>query len=130
MASPARSFSPVPVFRTSKKRKIYRQRTSDASEETIASAPTEQSLDELIAASARQAEDPPASMSEILRLRKARKPKVGGVEFRVEAGAKDDIGTRELMRGSLEKEVAEVAGLNVKGFAKQHGMVGDVDKHM
>ena len=150
-SSPPPSEPSTILFRPSKKRKIYRQRAADSSHNgdaneetsspptTIAPAPAEQSLDELIASSAPNTEEDvegtPVSISEILRLRKLRKPRVGGVEFRVESGGAKTEGAeggqaQQIVRRE-EEEVEEVqSGLEVRRFAKQTGMVGDLNKHM
>src|ERR1700709_2213583 len=99
MASPPISLaeSDTVLFRPTKKRKIYRQRANEAEETSPATAvpppPPAQSLDELIASTTNgtldiqhvEMEGARVSVSEILRLRKMRRPKTGGVEFKASA---------------------------------------------
>ena len=121
------------VFRPNKKRKIYRRRAEDEDEEaappTTTTSPPAQSLDELIASSAKYAEEEgtPLSMAEILRLRKSRKPKAG-VEFKATGNlARDDEGALVMPAEVMGR--TEAAG-PVKRFAPQTGAVADVNKHM
>lgn len=146
----------IPLFRSSKKRKIYRQRNHDDEIETgfeqsistPAPAPTstEQSLDELIASSSvpiKKEEEEEESeikdtldIAEILRLRKQRR-KIGGVEFRTESKIRDenDMDTNGDALVKFEEKDAEETqpegGLSMRRFAPQMGVVGSgVDKHM
>jgi hypothetical protein len=152
MTSPTPNADPVLLFRPSKKRKIYRQRTdADADTETqpepstiaLPPKPTQESLDELIASA-----NPPAEsvnqdadgeeidISSVLRLRKQRK-KIGGVGFtaeRTSAHAEETGEEGALVRfedgeGS-GKEVETEGGM--RRFAPQMGVLGNaaVDKHM
>jgi hypothetical protein len=121
------------IFRPSKKRKIYRRRASNASDDENAanpiSPPPAQSLDELIASSAHAASEAESSLSvaEILRLRKQRKPKTG-VEFKALGNlVRNDDG--ELVEKEGKGREEEVAG-GGKRFAPQTGTVADVNKHM
>ena len=70
-------------------------------------------------------------MAEILRLRKLRRPRVGGVEFRAEGHiARDDDGAlivRTEEGGDVQNEAGPAV---VRKFAPQTGTVGDVNKHM
>jgi hypothetical protein len=76
-------------------------------------------------------------MSEILRLRKLHKHRVGGVEFRASTvsgraddGQDDALVVHESGRvDDVKVELPQEVGV-VRKFAKQTGMVGDVDKHM
>lgn len=133
------------LFRPSKKRKIYRQRAADDDENAPITAPTATNLETpaqvvnmIESGNAENMEGTEVSMAEILRLRKLRK-RVGGVEFRVEptSSTQSDAAALALADGDREGyEAAEVEGGEVEGppvarrFAKQTGMVGDVDKHM
>lgn len=144
---------PVPLFRPSKKRKIYRQRNNDDEDQNeaqqsipakaVAPVPVEQSLDELIASNSipiKREEDEETGfpveesldISEILRLRKQRK-KIGGVEFRTESKIREDA-TGDTLVKYEEKDADEVqteGGLSMRRFAPQMGVVGSaVDKHM
>ncbi|KAK4158179.1 hepatocellular carcinoma-associated antigen 59-domain-containing protein [Chaetomidium leptoderma] len=134
--------APQVVFRPGKKRKVYRQRpeepesaTSNSETPTAAgpAAPTER--DEVEEA---------LSVAEVLRLRNARKHKLGGVGFRTgRSGLRgDDRATSEenteqglvLHGGSADlqqgAEAVVIGGIS-KRFAPQTGMVGElVNKHM
>src|ERR1700726_3826512 len=81
------------IFRPSKKRKIYRQRGSSPSAsstlDSSSNSPYAQTLDSLIAQPMvneellKEAEETSPSITEVLRLQKARlKQRAGGVEFR------------------------------------------------
>ncbi|KAB8302047.1 hypothetical protein EYC80_005499 [Monilinia laxa] len=151
---------PVPLFRPSKKRKIYRQRNNDDEDgngiDQSISAPApkaapvaaDQSLDELIASNSipikkEEEDDEPkfegtVDMAEILRLRKQRK-KIGGVEFRAETKIREGSQSDANANGDAlvkyeEKDAEEVqpeGGLSMRRFAPQMGVVGSsVDKHM
>jgi len=143
MASPPISLaeSDTVLFRPTKKRKIYRQRANEAEETSPATAvpppPPAQSLDELIASTTNgtldiqhvEMEGARVSVSEILRLRKMRRPKTGGVEFKASAAlVKDQDG--ELVRDETSTELVSTDGSAVRKFAPQTGMVGDINKHM
>jgi hypothetical protein len=127
------------LFRPSKKRKIYRQRSDSTEDVDQASAPASttpvlQSLDELLAAADAEGEveGTQVSMAEILRLRKQRRPKIGGVEFKTSGTlVRDDQGVL-VVRGPEEVgEEGEAGGMEiVHRFAPQTGTVGDVNKHM
>lgn len=73
--------------------------------------------------------DASVNLAEILRLRKQRRPKLGGVEFRAE-GPRRDTEMEEDERGG-EREEDTGAGVGGR-FAPQTGVVGmgDVDRHM
>ncbi|TGO65070.1 hypothetical protein BCON_0004g00670 [Botryotinia convoluta] len=159
MTTPIPNPDPIPLFRPSKKRKIYRQRNQDDNDEikpeistnvsapTAAAIPTEQSLDELIASSSISIkkeegeeeggmEETPLNISEILRLRKQRK-KIGGVEFKAESKIRDgndDEGSGDALVKYEDKDAEETqpeGGLSMRRFAPQMGVVGSgVDKHM
>lgn len=159
MTSPIPNPDPIPLFRPSKKRKIYRQRNQDDNDEikteistnapapTAAAIPTEQSLDELIASNSIPIkkeegdeeggiEETPLNISEILRLRKQRK-KIGGVEFKAESKIRDgndDEGDGDALVKYEDKDAEETqpeGGLSMRRFAPQMGVVGSgVDKHM
>jgi hypothetical protein len=134
------------LFRPAKKRKIYRQRAlDDVPSPTPSPTGATETLDAIVApVSAENAspigedlEGTRVSMSEILRLRKLRKHRVGGVEFRASTvNEREDDGQdgalvlNESRRADDEKdEIPQGLGVPRK-FAKQTGMVGDVDKHM
>ncbi|RFU36157.1 hypothetical protein B7463_g227, partial [Scytalidium lignicola] len=145
-----------PIFhRPNKKRKIYRRQHSDEDVESTSPTPLEpqpQSLDELIASSSvplsaharlsaggeatdEDGDRGKVSMAELLRLRKLRKQRVGGVEFRAESVNRHGVLQHvEDDRSAYETEprggevVPAVAA--VRKFAPQTGTVGDVNKHM
>ncbi|CZR50483.1 uncharacterized protein PAC_00356 [Phialocephala subalpina] len=151
MASPPPESPNAILFRPSKKRKVYRQRTAADDEETTAASPPStatplspstnpQSLDELISSASNnpvnnggeEVEGVPVSMAEILRMRKMKK-RVGGVEFRAETQShtpKDDSQALVPHTEALE----QAGGLAENGvprkFAPQTGAVGDVNRHM
>ncbi|KAH7364357.1 hepatocellular carcinoma-associated antigen 59-domain-containing protein [Rhexocercosporidium sp. MPI-PUGE-AT-0058] len=148
---PAPELSNAPLFRPSKKRKIYRQRAATDDEPAPLSSlspptqavptsplPTAQSLDELIStasASSPQNDDTSTpseavSMAEILRLRKKNKSR-GGVEFKASGHVARDEEGELILRPEDEEGVdaPEVSGVPRK-FAPQTGTVGDVNRHM
>ncbi|ESZ98904.1 hypothetical protein SBOR_0762 [Sclerotinia borealis F-4128] len=148
------NLNPIPVFRPSKKRKIYRQRNNDDEdgngiEQSMPASttpaptliPTEQSLDELIASSSvpikreegdeedEKEQQEALNIAEILRLRKQRK-KIGGVEFRAESkmreGMNGEVNGDALVKYE-EKDAEDVqpdGGLSLRRFAPQMGVVG------
>lgn len=148
MSTPDNPSNPETVlFRPSKKRKIYRQRSRAPSEEAAAattqdpsgssiptSAVPEQTLDELISSEAPSTEDAEGTrvpISEILRLRRQRKARVGGVEFRAAVSpAVVDGGGEMVVREEDGEEEAVARTGEVRKFAPQTGMIGDVNKHM
>jgi hypothetical protein len=125
------------LFRSSKKRKFYRQRAAEpsqtpASELPTASAPIPSTLDDLVSQASNkdstEVEGAVVPMSEILRLRKLRKGR-GGVEFKAEhakRGDEDEVAIGE----SEEQEEENGAAKAVRRFAPQTGTIGDVNKHM
>lgn len=148
--------NPIPLFRPSKKRKVYRQRNHDDDFETgieqsiPAPAPAltsaEQSLDELISSNSvpikKEEEEEEAGikdtldMAEILRLRKQRR-KIGGVEFRAESKIREENDTDsngDTLVKFEEKDTEVVqpeGGLSMRRFAPQSGVVNSgVDKHI
>jgi hypothetical protein len=145
---PLTSELPAPeaiLFRPNKKRKIYRQRATSPSlqdvnpippKPTLVSpsiAPTPQTLDELVS-SAADVEGVTVSMAEILRQRKQHRHRVGGVEFRAAPSAvttrHENPETALVIREEDREVVVPEEGGVVRKFAKQTGLVGDVDKHM
>ncbi|PQE27133.1 mRNA splicing factor RNA helicase protein [Rutstroemia sp. NJR-2017a WRK4] len=143
--TPPSNPDPIPLFRPSKKRKIYRQRTDAGSdpethpEPSSTALPPQQSLDELIESAhpAAEAEAEEIDINSVLRLRKQRK-KIGGVGFTAErAGAHSAEEAGE--EGALVRiEDGEGAGKEVeteggmRRFAPQMGILGNaaVDKHI
>lgn len=133
--------APLPLFR-SKKRKLYRQRATspdDLSPGTpILEAPLSPTSLRSNTLSPRLDGNPSVegedgvNMAEILRMRKLRKHRVGGVEFRVVSPALSTK-SQELAPASIKAEESEEqGGLNVsKRFVGQTGaLVEGVDKHM
>lgn len=121
------------LFRPSKKRKIYRQRAGDvdedmpsaiASSSTVIVPPHEPDL-----AEADPGESTRISMAEILRLRKQRKTRVGGVEFRSTPALYAESPSDALVPANAGEGNSEVPE-PVARFAKQTGLAGNVDKHM
>ncbi|RDW77089.1 hypothetical protein BP6252_05142 [Coleophoma cylindrospora] len=134
------------LFRPSKKRKIYRQRSRALSEDASAPDPSSnptpavpaQTLDELISSEAPSTGDGDVEgtrvpISEILRLRKQHKARVGGVEFRAAASVMTSAGMggdgEMVVREETEEDEVARTG-EVRKFAPQTGMIGDVNKHM
>lgn len=136
------------VFRPSKKRKIYRQRGSSPSTsatlDSTSDSPYAQTIDSLISQPAVRGEaseeDIGPSVAEVLRLQKARlKQRAGGVEFRAIPSKQESMGDNgsdhredeECIDGRAKEEVEETETRGVGSrFAKQTGLIGDVDKHM
>jgi hypothetical protein len=134
------------VFRPSKRRKIYRQRALDDKPNQLSSIPSATEVAESSPVPISLEDNPlemndlegaRVSMAEILRMRKLHKQRVGGVEFRASATSSrgDDIHDgalvlHEEVKADGEREEGQSAVGSVRRFAKQTGMVGDVDKHM
>ena len=130
----------TPLFR-SKKRKLYRQRAaspeawtsgtpildSPLSPTSIRSTPPIGPEERLNA----YKENEP-NMTDILRMRKLRKHRVGGVEFRVQTPTPAQLTSQELVAANAQVPEQEEGGLNaVKRFVSQTGTsVEGVDKHM
>jgi hypothetical protein len=114
------------LFRSRKKRKVYRQRPEDDEDAAIAegTSPPAQSLDDLIAQAGAEADE--LSVAEILRLRKQRKPREG-VAFTSGNTTRDGEG--QLVVHQEAAAPGPVAGLSK--FASQTGFSGEVNnKHM
>lgn len=145
VASPPEVLDTV-LFRPAKKRKIYRHRAlEDVANPTSLQPDSTQNPDPILAPAITDDASPTdeelegtrVSMSEILRLRKLRKHRAGGVEFRASTvnGRGDDgqDGALEPHESSKADEVGVESpqGVGVvRRFAKQTGILGDVDKHM
>jgi hypothetical protein len=144
--SPALDGADTILFRPSKKRKIYRQRALDddpnatsplpAAERHANPAPATVVADD----ASREEEDLESTrvpISEIQRLRRLHKHRVGGVEFRAIPSTfrGDDTEEGALVPHGESRADGSVHGVQsavgvVSRFAKQTGMLGDVDKHM
>lgn len=130
---------PQVVFRPSKRRKQFRQRVGESDtqiDESTSQTNTTNSTTETSGGKDKEREDVGTSeteglsVTEVLRLRNARKSKLKGVEFRPEAPPKDGSFTEPT---PLPKdEVAEALELGMsRRFAPQAGLVGElVNKHM
>jgi hypothetical protein len=136
----------VVVPRFGRKGKTYRRRTEVANqpaqaatslEHIIASDPVD---NDLSAAAAEGAEEEQGlSVSEVLRLRQARRARLGGVGFRVGKNGQEQSETNSndqmsLVRrdddGSVARQSDVLAGMT-RRFAPQTGLIGDlVNKHM
>lgn len=145
-ATPTLDGADTILFRPSKKRKIYRQRAlhedpSTTSPLTAAEGPANPTPTTIVADdTSREQEDLESTrvpISEIQRLRRLHKHRVGGVEFRATSSNLQSDDTQEgalvphgesRAEGSLDG--LQPAGGVVNRFAKQTGMLGDVDKHM
>jgi hypothetical protein len=141
-----------PLFRPSKKRKIYRQRatsppptiTNPATEATTTSTPSTAPLPRPLTSEGDEDDDTAPSTAAIRRLLAARRHRGLGVEFRAESprgAAGDDAegegeGTVVVRRERLDDghEDGESAGglaLGGKRFVTQTGMSAEgVDRHM
>lgn len=138
--------APQVVFRPGKKRKIYRQR-AEGPEEIIGNDTLEADHATPSSAPATPAgpddEEEGLSVSEVIRVRNARKHRHGGVGFRAgPLGLGDDRATSEenntdqrlVLHGNADAqqgaEAAVIGGIT-KRFAPQTGLVGElVNKHM
>lgn len=131
---------PAVVFRSSKKRKQFRQRAEesepkadDATTQPLAPAPTTEHRD--VRLDERTDTDGPEtdglSVAEALRLRNARKSRPKGVEFRAEGPAREEEMT-EAPSQAPKDELAEALELGMgRRFAPPAGLVGElVNKHM
>lgn len=115
----------VPLFRSNKKRKIYRQRIEETHDEA-------ETIDDLIANARVQAEE--NELAEILKLRKQKKLRTGGVEFRADGIASRKAGEdrdedRDLVKAAEMEALQKVVGR----FAPQMGVMGGEiveNKHM
>jgi hypothetical protein len=132
------------LFRASKKRKIYRQRPLDSDLPNASTADSATAVPQLSGSShesdgeaqTQDVEGTAVPVAEILRLRKLRKHRIGGVEFRAApaatGGNPDDIALiakANAEEGKHEEEEVLTGGI-VRRFIGQTGKVGDVDKHM
>ena len=131
----------LPLFR-SKKRKLYRQRATSSDDLSSGTpileaplSPTSLRSDTLsprLDGKQNVDGEDGVNMAEILRMRKLRKHRVGGVEFRVVSPALSTT-SQGLVTPSIKAEESEdQGGLNVaKRFVSQTGaLVEGVDKHM
>lgn len=131
MADAIPTMPSVPLFRPNKKRKIYRQRAEEEDEAPVAN-PEPETIDDLIANARSQAEE--NELAYILKLRKQKKSRSGGVEFRAEGLASRKAGEEN----EEERDLAKMAELEVVQkvvgrFAPPKGVMGGesyVDKHM
>ena len=133
---------PQIVFRAGKKRKAYRQRPADqdapVAEEPSAAAPRAAASDEDeggAGANKSEGDEEGLSVAEALRLRNARRTRLGGVGFSATAAAAaaadDDEAQRSLvLRGEGAADPLEVHDIS-RRFAPQTGLVHEmVNKHM
>jgi len=135
--SPQASDAPPVLFRPSKKRKAYRQKTEDSSglEPGTTNADNDRppTGDAVMTAVAEQPAEEDVSVAEAIRLRNARRLKHRGVEFRQDAGsglASDMNAERGLVLLKDGEQVAPPAGITGR-FAPQTGIIGElVNKHM
>lgn len=136
----ADAVAPLPLFR-SKKRKLYRQRATSPDDLSlripIIEAPLSptsirsNTLSPGLDGKSNGAEDD-VNMAEILRMRKLRKHRAGGVEFRVASPAQSTTSQELVPVDTKTEETEEQGGLNVaKRFVSQTGTsLEGVDKHM
>lgn len=165
---PAVAAPPPVLFRASKKKRAFRQRADDdddakpaaqtgaavtlntGSDATAtcqdATSTTEPAVSGTVATATAAAtkrdendkETGGLSVAEVLRLRNAKKHRLGGVAFRAgdEAGAATTVQNSEQAMvlhggGEVQQQEAAILGGVAKRFAPQTGMVGElVNKHM
>lgn len=131
----------LPLFRP-KKRKLYRQRATSPHDLNSGTPTIEAPLSPTSLRSNTlspgfdgkpntNGEDG-VNVAEILRRRKLRKHRVGGVEFRVASPANSTASQELVPSNTKQDETEEQGGLNVgKRFVSQTGtLVEGVDKHM
>jgi hypothetical protein len=133
MASPrADSSEPKIVFRATKKRKTYRQRGDDEADgaETTVTA----SSHRVAKHSADGEDDEGISVSEVLKLRNARKVRSRGLEIRADHGPRPENAEQALVlrdESSVGGQVVPVTASVPSRFAPQTGLVGEIfNKHM
>lgn len=137
--APTAEAAPGPIrFRAGKKRKAYRQRTEDQDQDSAdtpkspasATAPlhedtaTQKDTDE---------DDGDASVAAALRLRNARRGRLGGVAFRNSNRPDDEINDERALVPREPDEASQDTVLNsvANRFTHQTGMLTDLnDKHM
>ena len=115
----------IPLFRPTKRRKVFRQRDSSTEACTEPSA-TAQSLDELILSASNPSSE--LSVADIVRQRKILQRKRGGIEFSTPKPAKS----------TSERQIEQTTSVPVNNdneavggrFAPQTGQVAVNDKHM
>jgi len=148
MTSPEPETDSIPkvVFRPGKKRKAYRQRAQDGDISDVATVADKDGITAPIPAAVATGNTTPSppeadeneeglSVAEVLRLRNARKHKLGGVGFRAGLGSHADDAENALVvrdgTDSATPEDSTIIGGVEKRFAPQTGMVGElVNKHM
>ncbi|KAL2685524.1 hypothetical protein Neosp_006624 [[Neocosmospora] mangrovei] len=137
-ASTAEAASEPIRFRAGKKRKAYRQRTEDQDQDSV---DTPKSLASAIAPvpedTATQKytdeDDGDASVAAALRLRNARRGRLGGVAFRNSNRPDDEINDERALVLRESDEASQDAALNsvANRFTHQTGMLADLnDRHM
>jgi len=143
MASPIPepATEPKVVFRPGKKRKAYRQRVGEDAETTISASDDGTPAISLPSTPAPEtAEEKGLSVAEALRLRNARKHKLGGVGFRAgqhshnsDYTAFDNNAEQSLVLHDgtdAQAGIDVIGGMNTR-FAPQTGLVGEiVNRHM
>ncbi|KAK4227627.1 hepatocellular carcinoma-associated antigen 59-domain-containing protein [Podospora fimiseda] len=132
---------PKIVFRAGKKRKAYRQRA----EEEVDNAPSTAAHDATpvapptAEATPQEDEEEGLSVAEALRLRNARKHKLGGVGFRAGQFSNNESATADhnteqglvVHDGACTQTSMDIIGAVNTRFAPQTGLVGEiVNKHM
>ncbi|KAJ4327095.1 hypothetical protein N0V84_002483 [Fusarium piperis] len=131
--------APEPIrFRAGKKRKAYRQRTDDQdqdSADTSKSPPsaTVTAPEDAIVQRATDDDDGDTSVAAALRLRNARRGRLGGVAFRNSNRTDDEINDERALVPREPDDASHDAGLNsvANRFTHQTGMLADLnDKHM
>ncbi|KAF5000390.1 hypothetical protein FDECE_11225 [Fusarium decemcellulare] len=142
--TPAGEAAPGPIrFRAGKKRKAYRQRADDEeAAETTRSPPTASGSGGIPALTATNGpgsngddnddgDDGEASVAAALRLRNARRARLGGVAFRNTNRPDDDVnGERALVLHDPDGKEAVVSNVADR-FTHQTGMLADLnDKHI
>ncbi|RSL67523.1 hypothetical protein CEP54_003191 [Fusarium duplospermum] len=132
--------APEPIrFRAGKKRKAYRQRTDDKDQDSAdtpkspASATATAPEDTAAQKATDGDEDDDASVTVALRLRNARRGRLGGVAFRNSNRPDDEINDERALVPRESDEASQDAVLNsvANRFTHQTGMLADLnDRHM
>ena len=131
----------VPAFRPGKKRKVYRHRAEDTDDSPLDAPVLTPQLPST--SDARPSDDATATadtdehlpVSSILRLRQARKSRLGGVAFRAGSTRGGDEQPQNTEQSLVPHEAPSaenpIVGGITKRFAPQTGLVGElVNKHM
>ncbi|KAM6539384.1 hypothetical protein FALCPG4_001191 [Fusarium falciforme] len=137
--APTAEAAPEPIrFRAGKKRKAYRQRTEDQDQDSADTpkspvSATATAPEDTAAQKDTDEDDGDASVAAALRLRNARRGRLGGVAFRNSNRPDDEINHERALVPRESDEASHDAVLNsvANRFTHQTGMLADLnDKHM